>query len=236
LIYPGSELDLFSHASNWKAYWAKFLTPFIHGHVLEVGAGIGSSTLALSTCSYTSWTCLEPDPELAMQLSDMLKKGRVSGQYKVIDGSLEEITVREYYDTILYIDVLEHIKDDLVEIQNATQLLSDVGTLIILGPAHQWLFSEFDNAIGHYRRYNKRTLMQLIPKELNLIKIRYLDSVGLFASLANRTIMHKSMPSKDQIEIWDRIMVPYSRIIDPLLLFKMGKSVLGIWQRRANKI
>jgi len=71
---PGTELDLFSHASNWKSYWAKFIIPFIRGHVLEVGAGIGSSTLALSTCSYTSWTCLEPDPELATQLSDMLNK------------------------------------------------------------------------------------------------------------------------------------------------------------------
>ncbi|NIQ14480.1 MAG: methyltransferase type 12, partial [Candidatus Dadabacteria bacterium] len=113
-----------------------------------------------------------------------------------------------YYDTILYIDVLEHIEDDYNELQSAKKLLSDTGTLIILSPAHQWLFSEFDEAIGHHRRYTKATLLKIIPDELNLINIRYLDSIGLFASLANRVLMRKSIPSMNQIKFWDRVMVP----------------------------
>lgn len=229
--YQGNELELFSHATCWKSYWSGFFKPFIKGHVLEVGAGIGSSTLALSTCSYESWTCLEPDPELANQLADFLKKDRNNIQYKVIKGNIENLTDNDYFDTILYIDVLEHIEDDHKELENATRLLSNNGKIIILSPAHQWLFSEFDRAIGHHRRYNKKSFTMIIPDRLKVLKYNYLDSCGLFASVANRYLLKHKMPGKKQIAVWDRILVPCSRMIDPLLFFTIGKSILVVLEK-----
>ena len=59
--YSGTELELFAHATNWKAYWRRMLAPFVRGDVLEVGAGIGTNTPLLRELTTGAWTCLEPD-------------------------------------------------------------------------------------------------------------------------------------------------------------------------------
>jgi hypothetical protein len=102
--------------------------------------------------------------------------------------------------------------------------------VIVLAPAHQWLFTPFDSAIGHFRRYTRKTLAAAAPPELHTEKLIYLDAVGLAASLANRLLLKQSMPTHAQIQTWDRLMVPISRLLDPLLGNRAGKSVLGIWR------
>jgi hypothetical protein len=104
---------------------------------------------------------------------------------------------------------------------------------VILGPAHQWFFSPFDQAIGHYRRYDQSMFQALQPQGLTLTKIQYLDSVGLLASFGSRVLGQK-LPTPAQIKLWDRWMVPISRRLDPLLGYRLGKSVLGVWQRQAD--
>lgn len=109
--------------------------------------------------------------------------------------------------------------------------LENHGHLIILVPAHQYLYSAFDKAIGHFRRYDKQSLRLVIPNGLNLNKLIYLDSIGLFASLANRLLLKTSTPSLSQIQLWDKWMVPLSRSIDRVLRFRMGKSLLAIYSK-----
>ena len=104
--------------------------------------------------------------------------------------------------------------------------------MIVLAPAHQWLFTPFDKAVGHFRRYSKATLAAAAPPELRREKLIYLDSVGLAASLANRLLLKQAMPTHAQIQTWDRLMIPLSRVFDPLLGHRAGKSVLGIWRKR----
>ena len=229
MIYPGSELELFSRADNWKAYWSGLITSHIKGSVLEVGAGIGTSTIALSDCEMDSWTCLEPDPNLASQIQIHLNTLKNMENYEIVIGDINKLSGKKSYDTILYIDVLEHIKDDRRELKDAVNLLSEYGKIIILGPAHQWLYSKFDESIGHYRRYDKSMLTDVVPEGLKLVQLRYLDSVGLCASMANRLILDKSMPTEMQIKIWDQVMVKISCYLDPLLLYGIGKSIFGIW-------
>ena len=64
------------------------------------------------------------------------------------------------------------------------------------------------------------------------MKVIYLDSVGLLASLSNRAMLRQHMPTARQIAIWDRLMVPMSRLLDPLLFHRLGKSVLAVWRKR----
>ena len=66
--YQGKELDLFAHAEHWKAYWASHIGKWVHGDVLEVGAGLGTNTKLLQNSTVRSWHCLEPDLELAARL------------------------------------------------------------------------------------------------------------------------------------------------------------------------
>ncbi|MGF1451028.1 MAG: hypothetical protein ACFB21_03010 [Opitutales bacterium] len=64
------------------------------------------------------------------------------------------------------------------------------------------------------------------------LSIKYLDCVGFFASLANKMMLRKAKPTKEQLLLWDRRMVPVSRKLDPVVLNTWGKSVLGIWKRQ----
>jgi hypothetical protein len=127
--------------------------------------------------------------------------------------------------------VLEHIEDDFSEIAKASTFLKTGGFLVILAPAHQWLYSEFDRSIGHFRRYNSKSLTAVIPADYTRVVLRYLDSAGIFASLLNRVLLHKTVPTPAQIRFWDKVLVTVSRISDPVLLYLAGKSIIGVWQK-----
>lgn len=226
--YIGDELSLFSQALNWKLYWSAKLQPLVTSPVLEVGAGIGSNTRLLNN-NFESWLCLEPD----QKQSDMIKRGLPL--VESLCGTLIDLPKDRTFKTILYIDVLEHIQDDKAEVQSAFDKLTEGGRLIVLAPAHQNLFSPFDDAVGHYRRYNTQSLEALTPTQNDRPAFMeanyYLDSVGFLASWANSLFLRQSMPTKRQIWLWDKLMIPSSRIVDPLIRNKLGKTVVGVWQR-----
>ncbi len=227
--YPGGELELFEHARNWKRYWAARITPFLGETVAEVGAGIGANTRNLmSSCAH--WTCIEPDSALAARIERLIERGHLGANCVVRATTLAALPPSSRFDTILYIDVLEHIADDRAELAEAARRLKPRGYLVVLGPAHQWLFTAFDSAIGHFRRYTAKSLQALSPPGLRPRRFQYLDSVGLLASLANVLVLKASMPTQAQIRFWDRVMVPVSRLLDPVIGFRAGKSVLAVWQ------
>tara|TARA_B100000161_G_C33538799_1_gene409650 strand:+ start:142 stop:843 length:702 start_codon:yes stop_codon:yes gene_type:complete len=226
--YPGDELRLFADAINWKTYWAKFVSKHIAGDVLEVGAGLGGTYNLVHNEKVSSWTWLEPDVLMHSQLVTKMNRDN-QNITRCINGTIQDID-SEKYDCIIYIDVLEHIEKDKQEVQNCISLLSKNGKIIILSPAHNILYSRFDQNIGHCRRYNRDLLSALQSKNLILSEVKYLDSVGLFLNLANRLFLKKSLPSKKQILFWDKIIVPISKVLDPILGFKFGKSILGIYE------
>ena len=234
--YIGTELDLFAMAVNWKAYIRHEIGQYIKGHVLEVGAGIGETTKALLNGQEESWTCLEPDRRLAGHITITLdnKPGDSCERPRVIVGNIDHLAVDRKFDTILYVDVLEHIEKDELEIKKAAQKLEDRGCLIVLAPAHQYLYSSFDAKIGHFRRYHQKRLIAISPSGTRLVKVRYLDSVGCLASLGIKVILRSGLPTKNQILMWDRLMVPLSRIFDSVFRYKIGKSIYIVWQKKAS--
>lgn len=227
--YEGSELDLFQKAVRWKTYYGNRLKPFIRGSVLEVGAGIGGTTQFLLSDSVTAWTCLEPDPELQRVIGEKIAKRALPHLCRARTGTLASLHNGEFFDTIVYIDVLEHIEDDRGEVMLAAQRLAPGGRIVVLSPAHPFLFSPFDQAVGHFRRYTKASLKSLRPDALMCRAAGYLDSVGLIASLGNRVLLKSSSPTLKQIALWDRVMVPLSRLLDPAL--RVGKSVFVVWEK-----
>ena len=228
--YAGSELGLFEKARNWKKYWRTQIAGFVRGEVLEVGAGIGANTLTLAGLEYERWTCLEPDAALASRI--VLPPG---GRHQRAAGTIGDLPAEAQFDAILYIDVLEHIEDDRAEVARAAARLKPGGTLIVLAPAHPILFTPFDAAIGHLRRYTRASLHEAAPTTLRLEKLVYLDAAGMLASAANRLLLQSSMPTERQILTWDRLLVPVSRLIDPILAGRAGKSVLAVWRRDGRK-
>jgi hypothetical protein len=227
----GSELELFAAVHNWKSYWSSRIRPFIAGDVLEVGAGLGSNTPFLDPGGDGRWVCLETDSGLIAQLIANLGKAKSSRGHEAVCGTLQSLDESQRFDTIIYIDVLEHIENDCAELENAASRLRTSRRIIVLSPAHQWLFTPFDAAIGHFRRYNCPMLRIISPASLCVEQLAYLDSVGLLLSTANLLLLRQSMPTKAQLRFWDQCVVPISRFLDGCLFGYVGKSVVGIWRR-----
>lgn len=229
--YPGGELALFQHARNWKRYVAERLSPWLAGAVVEAGAGLGATTRALVTPAVTDWLCLEPDPDMAARLADAVAGGALPAVCRARHGVMADLAKSETFDVALYVDVLEHIADDAAELARAAQRLRPGGRILVLSPAHQWLYSPFDAAIGHFRRYARSDGRALTPAGMALETAVYLDCVGLAASAANRFVLRSAMPSQAQVLLWDRLMAPVSRVLDPLTGGRLGKSVLFVWRK-----
>ncbi len=230
--YQGSELDLFSHAVNWKRYWGQRVAPFIRGHVLDVGSGQGNNLALASLPSVTAFDAIDPDPKLTEVLHHKISQCNLAIPCTVHTGFLEDLSPTQVYDTLLYIDVLEHIEQDASEVASAAERLRPGGCLIVLSPAHPFLFSPFDDAVGHFRRYTRTSLSAVTPEKLKLSRIDYLDSVGFLASLTNKLFLSQSHPRHRQILFWDKFLVQASRVIDPCLQYRFGKSLLGVWIRK----
>jgi SAM-dependent methyltransferase len=230
--YIGNELQLFAAADNWKRYWAGAIAPFVRGRVLDVGAGLGATARAFAEHrGISDWSCLEPDRRLARALRVTMAEYGLPFRTRVRCGMLADLHPTEHFDAVLYIDVLEHIRDDGGELARAAAHIAKGGHLVVLSPAHQWLYSPFDQAIGHERRYTRESLRASAPADLRLVRLHYLDAVGLAASLGNRLLLRRAMPSAVQIAAWDRLMVPLSRRVDPLIGHSLGKTVIGVWTR-----
>jgi len=227
--YVGNELSIFKDAVNWKKYWHKSISKFISGDILEVGAGIGVNTNLIleNDADIRSITSIEPDEALADQILNNLKEDK--SKVTVLNQFLKDLPNDKKFDTIIYIDVIEHIKNDSEELTKAKMHLKEGGRLIILVPAYNFLFSPFDDAVGHYRRYNKKLLIHAIPDELSMLKLFYLDSLGLCASLVNKFFLKQSYPTRSQILKYDKLIVPISKITDKVVLNSFGKSLIGIW-------
>ncbi len=227
--YVGRELDLFAAARNWKAYWSGRLAPVLHGRVLEVGAGVGANAPFLLAAGVRSLVSLEPDPALAARLKAS-RDAAGDARWRVFCGTLAGTRAAPAFDAILYLDVLEHIADDARELRDAARRLSPGGVLAVLAPAHPWLFSPFDAAVGHHRRYTRQTLAAVAPPGLVPVVSTYLDSAGAALSLANRLLLRRPLPTPRDIAFWDRRVVPLAPRLDPVAGRSFGRSVLAAWR------
>lgn len=228
--YVGTELDLFSGARNWKAYWSALVRPYLGPRVLDVGAGIGATARVFGHERFEAWLALEPDPALVARMEAEAAAGGFPAAFRTRAGTLAELEPGALFDAILYIDVLEHIEPDRAELELASRHLAPGGRLVVLSPAHQWLYTAFDAAIGHVRRYDRRSLLAAKPAGLEIERLDYLDSIGMLASLGNRALLRSAMPSERQIALWDGWMVPISRWLDALLGRRLGKSILAVYR------
>tara|TARA_A100000164_G_C21892571_1_gene766173 strand:+ start:68 stop:748 length:681 start_codon:yes stop_codon:yes gene_type:complete len=220
--YPGEELDNFDKATVWRKYIYFEIKKFISGKVLEVGAGIGSFTN-----NYMSMiediTLSEVDKDNFEIIKNKFKNHKID----ITRKPTNEINTK--FDTIMYLNVLEHIEKDKEEIKTAISRLNSKGHLIILVPAHNRLYSKFDEAVGHFKRYEINFFKNLSLENCKIKKVIYLDAMGYFLYYLNKIFFSKEIyPSKLKIFIWDKIFTPLTFILDKLLLNKFGKNILYI--------
>lgn len=229
--YVGDELDVFQHAVNWKTYWRSKIAPYMGQTVLEVGAGIGGTTRVFADYQCEQWVALEPDASMVKSLEQQQQAGTLPAFVDIQVGTVQQLPPDQLFDTIIYIDVLEHIEAHEAELDAARQHVAVGGHIIVLSPAFQFLYTPFDEAIGHYRRYRRQDLKALTPENCRVAKAFYLDAVGMLASVANLLFLRASDPKLSQIKFWDGTIIPISRLFDPLINFSLGRSVICIYER-----
>lgn len=225
LDYIGKELENFSVASFWRKYvMSHFKTYYKNKNVLEVGSGIGSfSELVINDIK--ELTLLEPDQNFCNFLNDKFKNQKKIK--KIINGTTNDIN-DEKFDVIFHFQVLEHLKDDNEEILRNLDLLKTDGHLLICVPSFMSLYSKFDEAIGHHRRYVKNDFLKFNLNKSKIKKMFYIDSMGFIIYRLFSLFLNSSNPNKFLVYIWDKFFIPISYLLDKILLNKVGKNLIVI--------
>ena len=222
--YDGFELDSFDAAKKFRKYQIYYLKKYIKDPFLEVGAGQGG-LVNLYKKFTNDITLIEPDNKLFHILKKKFRKKNI----KIKNQTIDKIKLK--YQTIIYFDVLEHIKDDLKEIKIASKKIKKNGRLIFNVPAHQLFYNEFDKAVGHFKRYNKKDFKDIEKKtNLKIEKLIYYDSIGLFFLILNKIFRLKETNLKSKIYFWN-MLIPLSKMIDKLTFNKFGKSLLCVFRK-----
>ena len=221
--YPGKELELFDKANFFRFYIFLLLKRYIGKKVLEVGAGIGSFTKVY----YKKEINIIVSETDMFNLNVLKKKFKKYKNIKVKNNLTKQF--KESFDTILYLNVLEHIKDDKKEISNAIEKLNYNGHLVICVPAHNYMYSKFDKEIGHYRRYDINFFNNLKLKNAVVKKSYFTDSSGHLLYYLNKIFFSKeTYPSRSKIMIWDKIFIPITYILDFLTFYSIGKNIICV--------
>lgn len=208
--------------------------PYLHGRVLEVGAGLGTITRLL-TDHYPelSLVALEPAENVFADLSSFAALNpRVTAQpttlaeYRLSDDQL--------FDAVMYLNVLEHIEDDAAELRLASAALRPGGAVLLFGPAMERLYSELDHRAGHYRRYETGQLRTLLESAgLEPVYVRYFDVLGVLPYLIVYRLLGRDAISGTSMWGYDRVLIPLSRLIQRILPSPpLGKNVIAVAVKR----
>ena len=232
--YQGSELEVFKFAKNWKNYYKSLLVGHLsNDSIIEIGSGIGEMTKCLRPLSASSvWICVEPDKSNSSVIKKLIFNEELDANIEVFTGTLEDFDSKDRkFESILFIDSLEHIENDKKALKDASMLLKPNGKIIIIAPVHNSIYSEFDKNIGHYRRYNKQMIRDIIPIDTREIVFKYIDSIGFFLNLTNKYMIKSQNPKLNQILFWDRCIVPISKLVDRIINYSFGKYLIVILKK-----
>jgi SAM-dependent methyltransferase len=229
--YPGKELEAMSFALNYHRWIVDEFESYLGETTAEVGAGVGSVSKLLLRTRIKRLVAFEPSPNMYPHLEQELRHEQ---RARAVNDFFSPRYAREGFDSIVYINVLEHIEDDQTELGNAFEILRPEGHLLLFVPALAWLYSDFDKQIGHFRRYEKTALSGLVRDVgFALVRARYFDLAGIIPWYVNYVLLRHSMGSAS-VSLYDKLVVPTIKLIERSLTPPIGKNVLLIARKATN--
>ena len=227
------ELELLSNTPRSTEIIIDELGPHLGRRIVEVGAGLGQITGLLTSRGYAV-TAIEPDPTLFSKSNEDPSIGAdvrycgTLGEY--LDGHPSEV---ESFDTALYINVLEHIEDDVHEVTSAARSLRPGGSLVIFVPALPALYGTMDEVSGHYRRYRKPELRAVIERAgLEITDIHHFDPVGVLPYWLAYAILRRKTLDAGSVKLYDTVIIPTSKMLSRLTRRKIvGKNLIVVGRK-----
>jgi SAM-dependent methyltransferase len=220
-------------AKNYRGWMYRRLAPYIGRRVLEIGAGIGNFTkllldreLVVATDNYQP--CVD---YLSSHLGEKLKAPPI-----LLDaaGDIGSELKRYEFDTIICLNVLEHIEDDLRALSQMRELLVSQGRLVLLVPAFQFLYGSVDRSLGHYRRYTRKDLLPIMQQAgFTIERSFYMNVVGMAGWFWNNRIINRTEESEKLIGIFDRYFAPVAEVAERLVPPPTGLSLIAIGRKEA---
>jgi SAM-dependent methyltransferase len=227
----GTELEVGRGAYNYNRWIADQFTPFIGSRVLEVGCGIGN--LSSHWTDREMFVGIDTEPTCIAKCAERFQNAPRARFLHDSVGAPDWVPRWSQHrpDTIVAVNVLEHIREDLVALRGWRDILraGGGGYVCVFVPAFQFAYSSFDRRYGHYRRYTKATLRaKLVDAGLDLVKLRYFNAPGLLAWWATFVLLRRQEAVAGQVDLYDKFMVPVVRRLEDIVSPPFGNSVVAI--------
>jgi len=211
-------------AENYQSWLYDLAEPHLGATCLEIGSGRGDLTGQLARGRRLDAT------DVSEQFVALLER-RFAGSDNVTVRCLDMATFapRERYDTIVMMNVLEHIEDDATALKTLREALNPGGRIVLYVPAFMLLYSDFDREIGHYRRYRKKELRQLVERAgYDVVDSRYVNSLGAVGWFVYSRVLGRKPSDQLTVSACDRIVVPMVRRVEGKIRPPFGLSVLVV--------
>src|SRR5437763_4776870 len=226
-----ADLEVMAAANNYRNWMYRRIAPYTGARILEVGAGIGNFTELL----------LDRELVVATDKFEMCVnylQRRLGAQLKAAPMQLDladppTSALRPYnFDTIICMNVLEHVEDDVRALKFMHEVLVADGRAIILVPAFQFLYGTVDRAIEHHRRYTRKTLLpKMQDAGFEISTAFYMNVIGIPAWFWNNRIMRIEEENSSQIDVFDRYIAPWAERIERLVPPPFGLSLIAIGRK-----
>lgn len=220
-------LERLEEAGNFTRWVGAKIRPFVRGRVLEVGCGTGTYTELLAGWS-DAVVAVDLDPAFAAATR---RRFADRPQVQVLEGDVRRLPALGRFDSIVMLDVLEHIEDDVGTLAGLRDLLAEAGRLVLKVPASPALYGALDSAIGHHRRYSRGSLAEAASRAgLVLTECRPFNLAAAPGWWLNGRVLRRSHPPQHQLRLYDRL-VPAFRLVDRLTGPPFGTSLIAAAHR-----
>jgi glycosyltransferase involved in cell wall biosynthesis/precorrin-6B methylase 2 len=223
-----SVLSVLEGADNYAEWIYRLIHPYLGERVLEVGAGHGALTDRLRRDAHVTAT------DLSKRCIDALAK-RFAGDdhVEVMQADVAALGAdRREFDSVVLVNVLEHIDDDVTALAELRAVLRPGGRICVFVPAFEGLYSDFDRRIGHRRRYRRSQLVTAFDRAgLGIIEARYVNTVGALAWWLTARQMGRVPTRSWSVQVYDRL-VPTIRRLEADRNPRFGQSLLCVGERR----
>ncbi len=174
--------------------------------ILEVGCGIGNMTGFFANAERL--TCVDVLPESLVEVRRQFAHAPHIQvlEADIADHSAVERIGRGLHDTVVCINVLEHIEQDAAALRHMWQTLRPGGKLLLFIPAGQYLFGALDEALGHYRRYELQSLRALVSAQgFNIVDAYYMNPAGVPGWFVSSRVLRRTVPPRGLLRLFNTL-------------------------------